>query len=578
MAFHDNLRRCREVKSLSPDQAAAAIGVSLRQYTSWERGVGEPSLRALQKLAAAFGVSTDALLRGINDPPPLPPAPVGRIEDHEAFLAAIRESPNENGPRLVYADWLEDNGDPQAAEFIRVRCLADSKPADDSGVLIDHLSWSDLVRVSWERVAPELAARVAAHRRAEELYSANHERWPMLRWFGRTEVVYADDLVRLRQKLEDLRQAPFTGLNLTLRSTAEVEELLACAVLLRLSRLVLNLESSGGFDGAEVAEVVARLGKSGQLTRLTTFRLRAGTVEGADLEPIVRSLAETDGWGDLHELAIQIQVPYHPWRGLAPNQIERLGRAPHLRKLKELWTAVLPGRAGPAALAKAFPALELLSLDGLSGDGALALASAGMAALRDLDVGFHTEDRGRVAEIRAGVAALLVAPSLPRLSGFRVVSVSGLGGLGNLLRRGPHREPTLRYLALLNVELGPKDGAGIAACPALRGLMGLNLGSNAIESEGAVALAAGDWPRLVYLDLSSCKIGEAGARALAGAARMPELQWLQLSCNEFGPEGCKAFIPGQFPHLRRLAIVNCGETPGIKGVLRKRFGPTFNRW
>lgn len=36
-----------------------------------------------------------------------------------AFMKDIRENPGDDAPRLVYADWLEDNGDPEYAEFIR---------------------------------------------------------------------------------------------------------------------------------------------------------------------------------------------------------------------------------------------------------------------------------------------------------------------------------------------------------------------------------------------------------------------------------------------------------------------------
>lgn len=38
-----------------------------------------------------------------------------------AFLQTIRENPDDDGPRLVYADWLEERGDP-LGEFIRVQC------------------------------------------------------------------------------------------------------------------------------------------------------------------------------------------------------------------------------------------------------------------------------------------------------------------------------------------------------------------------------------------------------------------------------------------------------------------------
>ncbi len=40
----------------------------------------------------------------------------------ESFLQAVVESPEADAPRLVYADWLEENGQPERAEFIRIEC------------------------------------------------------------------------------------------------------------------------------------------------------------------------------------------------------------------------------------------------------------------------------------------------------------------------------------------------------------------------------------------------------------------------------------------------------------------------
>src|SRR5438552_18436242 len=37
------------------------------------------------------------------------------------FLAAIRESPDDDAVRLIFADWLEEQGDTDRAEFIRVQ-------------------------------------------------------------------------------------------------------------------------------------------------------------------------------------------------------------------------------------------------------------------------------------------------------------------------------------------------------------------------------------------------------------------------------------------------------------------------
>jgi uncharacterized protein (TIGR02996 family) len=40
---------------------------------------------------------------------------------HQGFLHDIINQPGDDTPRLVYADWLEENGDPERAEFIRVQ-------------------------------------------------------------------------------------------------------------------------------------------------------------------------------------------------------------------------------------------------------------------------------------------------------------------------------------------------------------------------------------------------------------------------------------------------------------------------
>src|SRR5262245_6866034 len=94
----------------------------------------------------------------------------------EAFLAEIAEHPDEDGPRLVYADWLDHNGDPEGAEFIRAQgALADREDQSDdeahelkarAGALLKvHLAtWTaDLgrfdrkrVEVGFDRGFPEL--------------------------------------------------------------------------------------------------------------------------------------------------------------------------------------------------------------------------------------------------------------------------------------------------------------------------------------------------------------------------------------------------------------------------------------
>lgn len=39
-----------------------------------------------------------------------------------AFVSSVVETPEDDTPRLVFADWLEENGEPERGEFIRVQC------------------------------------------------------------------------------------------------------------------------------------------------------------------------------------------------------------------------------------------------------------------------------------------------------------------------------------------------------------------------------------------------------------------------------------------------------------------------
>src|SRR5215217_464141 len=70
------------------------------------------------------------------------------MSQQDAFLSAIREAPDDDTPRLAYADWLEEHGDPDRAAFIRVQCrLAEMSPGDPD--------WVDLIEQQHELVAAQ---------------------------------------------------------------------------------------------------------------------------------------------------------------------------------------------------------------------------------------------------------------------------------------------------------------------------------------------------------------------------------------------------------------------------------------
>src|SRR5690242_683886 len=89
-----------------------------------------------------------------------------QAEDTLPFIRAIAERPDQDMPRLIYADWLGERGDPRA-EFIRVQCTlanpdtpysqsADLKATERvlraahlaawSGPLTDLAAWSVIFR------------------------------------------------------------------------------------------------------------------------------------------------------------------------------------------------------------------------------------------------------------------------------------------------------------------------------------------------------------------------------------------------------------------------------------------------
>jgi uncharacterized protein (TIGR02996 family) len=91
------------------------------------------------------------------------------MSDEKGLLAAIWDQPHDDAPRLVYADWLEENGQPERAEFIRVQCeLArlgewDESPRTDELEARENKLWAKH-RKAWRAALPEALRRDPFHR------------------------------------------------------------------------------------------------------------------------------------------------------------------------------------------------------------------------------------------------------------------------------------------------------------------------------------------------------------------------------------------------------------------------------
>src|SRR5689334_1385738 len=61
------------------------------------------------------------------------------MPDRDAFIRAIIENPDDDAPRLIYADWLDERGDAARAEFIRVQCqLCDTTLAAEERMRLER--------------------------------------------------------------------------------------------------------------------------------------------------------------------------------------------------------------------------------------------------------------------------------------------------------------------------------------------------------------------------------------------------------------------------------------------------------
>jgi uncharacterized protein (TIGR02996 family) len=103
------------------------------------------------------------------------------MTDREALLQAILENPDDDAPRLVYADWLDEHGDADRAEFIRVQCelARGASTPRRSEVLTDRARQLQSAHGSrWERDLPGQPAIAWLDRYDRGfLYQAAARRW-----------------------------------------------------------------------------------------------------------------------------------------------------------------------------------------------------------------------------------------------------------------------------------------------------------------------------------------------------------------------------------------------------------------
>lgn len=115
------------------------------------------------------------------------------------LLAAVRENPADAVPRLVYADWLEEQGDADLAAYVRLEC-ADRSFSELVPELVAVCERAGRPLGGWELAADldRLREKMAALRKADTtlaVYGTNVHRYQML------PPIPEPDLLRFEQRL-----------------------------------------------------------------------------------------------------------------------------------------------------------------------------------------------------------------------------------------------------------------------------------------------------------------------------------------------------------------------------------------
>ncbi len=361
------------------------------------------------------------------------------------LLRDIIEHPDDDTPRLVYADWLEEHDQSERAAFIRLQLERARLPATD--------------------------ARAAGLLRREKALLKQHGK----AW-GETNLGLLGEL--RRGFIEHVTCSP----DQVLMSGAELTERFP----------VRSLCLRAGV--AELSEI-RRLAQQPWLGRITALRIAlpaAGDCLGsAGLEALLES-----------PYLAGLRVLELPHARIQATGARALAQAGHLTALRELdLTWCLIGPEGMAALAGAahLAGLTRLVLEAtrLGPDGAAALAaSPHLRRLRNLDLARTRIQFSGVRELTAsGVLATLERLRLGRL-GLAVRSAQVLGRCRHL--------SNLRELDLNSNRLADDGAAALAEGKALAGLRRLLLRRNRITRVGGEALAAAThWAELEHLELSA---------------------------------------------------------------------------
>jgi len=503
-----------------------------------------------------------------------------KTKSAEKLLAAVCANPDDDAPRLAYADYLEGHGEPERAEFIRIQVeLAQLTPWDRKTKLNRFRERLLLLRhgEEWRAELPELGG----------------VEWGKFERGFVTEVVL-ESLKVLTERFDVIcAAAPITGIQVNSLDgiTAKPPEPHRWLRSLRLGvacagpgvvAQIINSHWVGTLTRLEVSSIVlatdlAIIAGSNRLTQLQELLLPVGSTSDAGLA----SLAKSEHLANLRVL----KLPPANLGTIAtdpPVTIAGIRSLAATQTLTNITTLDLGNQRftddGVRAIltSPAFAKLETVSFAGSALTARAFELTTGQAKLRDVNLSQCViGDAGAAAlaksphfakverlDLRAcevsvkGIAALAAAPLAKHLHELNLADnpVRATG----IAEPSKGRWPELHTLNLATSGLGSESMKPFQAAEGFGRLLDLDLSDNEVGAAGAIALTRAKWAgQMIRLNLADCKC-VAGA-ILGGASTLRRLQYLDLTDNPLMPPGLAALLEGEWPELTDLKI---GGTSG----------------
>jgi len=490
------------------------------------------------------------------------------MTDGAALYRSILVNPADDTPRLVYADWLEENGRAEEAEFIRVECRLHADVPDDTD-LIDR---QEELRLWLRTHMPGPKMRFPAGLKV----ASGADWWAQTRrgfpCFIEYEGINREGLRPIREMAAALQTAfatvPTRWLVVRFVTVEQLSELLRQPVIAGLQKLTIQLGASEeprdevgrmlgdcrhvrNLEGLALAFSIGPAGVEGLARSEHLSRLRQLVLEPAALTPAsVDTLAGSEWFGRLFELSMNDNCPAQVFERLCEQK-----PFPNLHLL-DLTDNVFHGTSWRAfARSKSFPALAEINLSrtDLSGEGFAALVSANWFRPIALNL-----------------------------------SACAIGNEGAFELARSNWVEALDRLDLRHNSLGAVAATAIGRCARFSRLKHLDLGYNAIGASTLQAIAANPALRnLTALELY-CHFGESRGlepdhfREFFDKLNMPYLRHLNLSGRPVGARAARLLANEKFHLLRRLDLSGCGlndaavsrllAAPSLKNLIELEVG------